>query len=331
MAISTTAIGMLPSYQTIGIMAPICLIMCRVVQGISMGGNYGGSITYIFENGANNKKGFTASFSVISILIGLFLASLTIALFDNIFDNAFIYKIGFRIPFLLGLFVCVWTYVLHKTLDESPDFQMQKNGITKNAHPVKTLFSLHQTDLAKITGIVVLHDLSFYILFVYMMTYFTETLGFSKHIIFGINSFSLVLVAAAVLISAWFSDKIGRKPIMIYAAAFFVLATIPIMSLLTPQCHWSLIMLGHCILAIAVGAFLGPLPALMVETFPESIRNTGITTTGNISGPIFGGSAPLVMTYLTQVTGLRLIPAFYLTASAIIALVALLYLKIRKH
>lgn len=324
MAVSTTGIGLLPTYASIGYASPIMLIACRIIQGLSMGGNYGGSITYVFEHSTKSRRGFVSSFSVISVLTGLFLGSLTLLIFNQYASADFIESFGFRIPFLFGFGACIWAYVLHKTLPETPTFQNRSMTDVNLDNPVKDLFSNHLTSLLYLIGIVVLHDLSFYILFVFMTTYFTETLGLSKHLIFTINSFSLVLVAASVLISAWYSDQFGRVKVMKGAAICFIVATIPVFYLMTtPQIHWVLLLFMHAIFAIIVGLFLGPMPSLMVESFPSHIRNTGITTTGNICGPLFGGSAPFILTYLTNVTGISMIPAFYLTLSAVIAVFSL--------
>ncbi len=328
MAIPTTLMGLLPTYHEIGIFATIALLCLRVLQGISMGGNYGGSITFLFEHSSQHRKAFMSSFSVLGVLTGIFLGSLTVFLFNKFMSEEFLLTYGFRIPFILGFFVFLWAMMLRKTLPESPVFEKTKREGALQVNPLQTLWKEHRFSLFTLLGVVILHDLSFYIIFLFMPTYLTQSLSFSKDAIFMLNSVCLIVVAITVVITAWYSDTFGRVFFMKMAAWFFALMSIPLLWVMTnPNLYGIPFAISFVILAIAVGVFLAPMPALMVETFPSAVRNIGITVTGNISGPVFGGSAPLVLAYLTEVLQLNLAPALYLTLSALVTITALKFIK----
>ena len=330
MAIPTTLIGLLPTYQDWGFYAPCCLVILRIFQGMSMGGNYGGSITFTTEHAALKQKGLVGSFAVTSCLFGLMLGSATAALCANVFDERTLHAWGWRMPFIIGISICLVGFYMKKRLHESADFdEAKKTGDTVKNPPI-TVFKEHGKMLFLVVGAVMLHDLSFYILFVYMTTYLTEVVGMAKNISFTVNTINLLVVSLATLGAAWLSDVIGRMKVLKIAAVLFIIGTIPLMMVINQSGgSMGIVMMAQMILAIAVGGYFGPLPALMVEAYPTNVRFSAVSITTNISGPLFGGTAPMLMTYLIHTTGSSLIPAFYLTLGAIGSLAALRALQNR--
>jgi MHS family proline/betaine transporter-like MFS transporter len=330
MAIPTAIIGFLPTYNDIGITASVLLIMLRLLQGISMGGNYSGSITFTTEHSPQNNRGLIGSFAVTSCLMGLLLGSGTAALCSTIFGEAQLESWGWRIPFLLGIFICLVGYYIRRTVPESPAYESAKKSGELISNPIKTLFRNYSPVLFAMVMVVMLHDLSFYILFMYMPTHLSEFLSLDKSAAFTINTLNMVFVILFTLGSAWLSDSYGRKRMMGIAAVLFIVGTIPLIAVINESANNLVyIFLAQTLLAVGVGGYFGPLPAFMVEAFPTKIRNSAISATTNLSGPIFGGTAPLIVTFLIDMTGSTMIPAFYLTAGAVISLIALM--KIRVH
>lgn len=330
MAIPSFLIGVLPTYEQIGITSSILLITLRIIQGISMGGNYGGSLTYIFEQSLPHKKGFLSSLSFLGVLIGLFLGSCTATILEIGSSSHFMNHYGFRIPFLCGIFALILGLFFRKNLPESQEFTKQDIS-NENKKSLSSSLSHHKKTIINLISVIILHDLSFYILFVYMMSFYTESLGFSKSSIFAMNSFHMILVAAATLISAWYSDTWGRLKVMKIAALMFLILTLPLFILITSTHSFILIFVLQTLFAIITGLFCGPLPALMSEVFPMNIRNTGINIAGSVSGPVFGGSAPLVLSFLVMHTGLKIAPGIYITLAAIISYIALHFTKINQN
>lgn len=331
MAVPTTIIGLLPSYNQIGIIAPIMLVIMRMLQGFSMGGNYGGSITFTTEHSPEKNRGLIGSFAVASCLIGLMLGSATAALFSFIFTEAELLNYGWRIPFLLGIGICVVAYYMRGRVSESPDYEKAKKEGTTVERPLYELFCHHSKTLVNLVLVVMLHDLSFYILFVYMTTHLTEFLKLSKNSAFTINTINMAIVSGMTIFAAWLSDRYGRKRIMAASALVFALGSIPLVGLINDSQNLLVIFFAQTILAIAVGGYFGPLPAMMVESYPTHIRNSAVAVTTNISGPLFGGTAPMLVTYLITVTGSNLVPAYYLTIGAVIAMIALGCLRLRQN
>jgi MHS family proline/betaine transporter-like MFS transporter len=327
MAIPTVLIGILPTYAQIGGTASAILIFLRLLQGLSMGGNYGGSITFTTEHSDPKHRGLVGSFTVTSCLMGLMLGSATAALFSSILSDVQMESWGWRLPFLVGILICIVGYYLRRRVAESPMYeQAQQDGqLTKN--PLREVFSHYAGNLFTLVLVVMLHDLSFYILFMYMTTHLTEFLHLSKSMAFTINTVNMLFVSLITMGSAWLSDLYGRKIVMGSAAVLFIIGTLPLMSIINQTDQPIYIFLAQTLMAIGVGGYFGPLPALMVETFPTAVRNSAVSLTTNISGPLFGGTAPQVVILLITYTGSNLVPGYYLTVGAVVALLALLRLK----
>lgn len=327
MAIPTALIGVLPTYDQVGGTASAILIVLRLLQGLSMGGNYAGSITFTTEHSSKNQRGLIGSFTVTSCLMGLMLGSATAALFSSILTEEQLESWGWRLPFLAGILICIVGYYLRRRVCESPVYEEAKKCGHLSQNPVVDTFKGYASTLLTLILVVMLHDLSFYILFVYMTTHLTEFLHLNKSTAFTINTINMVFVSLITIGSAWLSDKYGRKIIMGIAAGLFIVGTLPLMMIVNSSDQAFYVFLAQALMAIGVGGYFGPLPALMVESFPTAVRNSAVSLTTNISGPLFGGTAPQVVILLITLTGSNLVPAFYLTAGAVVAFIALLRLK----
>jgi MHS family proline/betaine transporter-like MFS transporter len=292
-----------------------------------MGGNYGGSITFTTEHSRQKYRGLVGSFTVTSCLMGLMLGSATATLFSSILSDAEMESWGWRLPFLAGILICIVGYYLRRRVAESPLYEQAQQEGQLSQSPIKEVFTNYAGNLFTLVLVVMLHDLSFYILFVYMTTHLTEFLHLSKSVAFTINTVNMLFVSLVTMGSAWLSDLYGRKIVMGSAAVLFIIGTLPLMTIINQSDQALYIFLAQMLMAIGVGGYFGPLPALMVETFPTAVRNSAVSLTTNISGPLFGGTAPQVVILLITYTGSNLVPGYYLTAGAVVALLALLRLK----
>lgn len=328
MAIPTAVIGLLPTYEEIGISASILLIAMRMLQGFSMGGNYGGSITFTTEHSDPKHRGLIGSFAITSCLVGILLGSATATLFSYILSEHDLNTWGWRVPFLLGILICFVGYYLRTRIPESPEYtKIQKAGAVSQ-HPTLQVFRDHWKTLTIVVLAIMLHDLSFYTLFTYMPTFMTKQLHLAEDVAFTINTINLFLVCVFTVLGAWLSDRIGRKPVMAGAALIFIFGTIPLFSMITNTSDMMTIFWAQLVFAIAAGGYFGPTAAMMVEAFPTAIRFSAIAITTNISGPLFGGTAPVLVTYLIDKTGTNMLPAFYLTGTAVISLMALKFVSL---
>lgn len=327
MAIPTTLIGVLPTYESIGVTASVLLVIVRMLQGVSIGGNYGGGITFITEHTAPEKRGLMGGFSVTGCLTGILLGSATAALFSYFLTEAQLYDWGWRVPFIVGIGVCFVGMYMRAKVPESPEFEAEASEGHIEINPVREVLTTHRKALVTMVFTTMLHDISFYVLFVYMTTYLTSVLDIPKDTAFTINTVNLVAVIAMTLGAAWLSDKWGRKKVLMISATMFILGTYPLFLLLNTQDPISII-LAQLIFAVAVGGYFGPLPALLVEAFPTNVRYTAISITVSISGPVFGGTAPFVVSSLIDWSGSNFVPAFYLIIGALLSLIAVSRLKL---
>jgi MHS family proline/betaine transporter-like MFS transporter len=263
-------------------------------------------------------------------LVGLLLGSGTAALCSKIFDVGALESWGWRIPFLSGTIICLVGYYIRRTVPESPAYEAAQRSGELIKNPIKTLFNDFRGVLLTMVVIVMLHDLSFYILFMYMPTHLSEFLHLDKSAALTINTLNMVFVIMFTVGAAWLSDRYGRRKIMGIAAVLFVIGTIPLLTVVNSSTdNLVFIFLAQTLLAVGVGGYFGPLPALMVEAFPTKIRSSAISATTNISGPLFGGTAPLIVTFFINLTGSHMIPAYYLTAGAVLAFIALIKARIQ--
>ncbi|APS00371.1 MFS transporter [Pajaroellobacter abortibovis] len=329
MALPMALIGMLPTYATLGITASVLLIIMRMLQGISMGGNYGGSITFTTEHFVRQHQGLVGSFTAISCLTGIMLGSATAALLSFVFKEEELLRWGWRVPFLLGITICGVGFYMRRQVTESPVYLKEvASGQISQRPPAAEVFLNHGKTLWTLVFVVMLHDLSFYVLLLYMITHLIQIIGMDEQAAFTINTTNLFTASVATCFAGWLSDKVGRKPVLIGAALMFLVGTFPLMHLMFSSQNVGLVFFAQFILAITVGCYFGPLPALMVESFPTKVRYSAIAITTNISGPLFGGTAPMLVAYLVTKTGSKMIPAYYLMLGSVFSLLALRSLKL---
>ncbi len=327
MAIPTFLIGLLPGYAEIGIMAPILLITLRMLQGLSFGGNYSGSLTFVIEHTAPEKRGFIGGLSVTSCLMGFLLGSLTAAVFSVIYTTTEMHDFAWRIPFLFGVLICVVGFYMRQKLEETPEFLLEeKDPEHKNVHPLTEIAQGYKRQILYVVGTTMLHDLSFYVIFSYMTTYLTAILNLSESMSFAINTANLVFACIVTIIAGWMSDRYGRKKILTLAAVAFVIGTIPLFMLINTKVP-VFVFAAQLLLAVGVGSVLGPLPSFMMEAFPTRVRCSASSIVTNLSGPIFGGTAPMFITWMIDKTGSNLVPGFYLTLIAAFAIFAIQRVK----
>lgn len=327
MAIPTAVIGLLPTYEEIGISASILLIVMRMLQGFSMGGNYGGSITFTTEHSDPKHRGLIGSFAITSCLVGILLGSATATLFSYVLSEHDLNTWGWRVPFLLGILICFVGYYLRTKIPETPEFMAVQESGKVSKYPINQVFKEHWVTLTVVVLAIMLHDLSFYTLFTYMPTFMTKQLHLAEDVAFTINTINLFLVCVFTVLGAWLSDKIGRKPVMTVAALIFICGTIPLFWIITSTSNMMTIFCAQLVFAIAAGGYFGPTAAMMVEAFPTTIRFSAIAVTTNISGPLFGGTAPVLVTYMINQLDTNMVPAYYLTGAAFASLIALKFVR----
>ncbi len=326
MAIPTACIGLLPTYEQIGIAAPILLTIVRLLQGFSLGGEFSGSITFIVEHSKDNRRGVAGSTTVISLVFGMLVGSLIATVFAEILSKEDLETWGWRVPFLIGIAIgFVGFYIRHHT-HESPRYARMKESGALSKHPLRDVFTKHPMKVAQAIGMYLSVTVPFYIFSVFMITYYSKIIGAPFEDALLINLIGMGMLMPIVLMSGWMSDKIGRKRIMVFSAIGYLIFAYPIFALMSSGV-FVYAMTAQVIFAIFLGFYIGPIPAVLVELFPTSVRYTGMAISYNICAAIFGGTAPMVSTWLIKTTGYNSVVAVYIILCAIISLFTLSHFK----
>ncbi len=323
MSVATFCIALLPSFESIGLWAPLLLLILRMVQGFSASGEYAGAATFLAEYAPDDKRGLYAAIVPASTAAGLLLGSLFAAGLHALLDSAALQDWGWRIPFLLAAPLGYVGRYIRISLEDSPQFQaaLEKNEVAQA--PVSELLGKHRRSVIIAIGATVLNAVGFYIILGYMPTYLNEILSITETQAFLATTLALLSYIGFILLMGTLSDRFGRKTMLVAASVVFMLATVPLFHALGTGGF-----LGMVVVQILFGAMLtmndGTLPCFLSEIFPTNVRYSGFAFSFNVANAIFGGTAPFVATWLIQVTGDKLAPAWYLVAAATVALVAML-------
>jgi MHS family proline/betaine transporter-like MFS transporter len=324
MMIGTTLMAVTPGYATIGIAAPIIITLSRLLQGFSVGGEFGSAVSFLAEHGGG-RRGFAASWQfatggMITVLASLFGVTLT-----TLLTHQQLVDWGWRLPYFFGMLVGPAGLYIRAKVVETPEFLEAEKPATI---PISDLLRRHPLPVLLSLGISIISNSSFYIL-AYIPTYGEKTLHLP-----AATGFTATLIGGAILaigcpLAGHWSDKISRPLLMVIACWLFVLTSYPAFWLMAA---WP--SLAACIIAVAwlqlvKAGYSGVLPSLLSEQFPVEVRAIGVSLSFSTAVSIFGGLAPLVATWLIAQTGDSLSPSYYLIFTALLSLAAVMAIQRR--
>ncbi len=323
MSAATFCIALLPTYAMVGMLAPVLLLVVRIVQGFSASGEYAGASAFLVEYAPKGKRGRYASVVPASTATGLLLGSLLAALLTGVLSDPQMHSWGWRLPFLLAAPMGFIGRYIRLRLEDTPVYRSLEQEAEQPTTPIKELFGKHGRALAIALGAALLNAVAFYVLLSYMPTYLSEELHFGTTESFLATTVALVTYIGFIFCTGALSDRFGRKKMLIAASICFIFCTVPAFALLDSS-GFAMILL----LQIVLGAMLtlndGTLPSFLAELFPTRVRYSGFAVSFNLANAIFGGTAPFVATLLIKETGNNLAPAYYLVAAAVVSLIAVL-------
>jgi MHS family proline/betaine transporter-like MFS transporter len=327
MAAGTVLIGLLPTYETIGVLAPILLVLARLMQGFSAGGEWGGSTAYIVEWAPKGKRGWYGSFQQTSVVAGLLLGSGVAALMNTVVDTATMESWGWRVPFLIGGILGPVGMWMRREIEETPAYQrVQATGEVGAREETGWLLA------ARAFGFTVVWTVCFYVLLSYMPTWTRQYMKLSPQAALWANTIGLLVLVVAIPFMGYLSDRVGRKPLLLACCVAFIIVPLPAFNYLASgNASYGTLILVQALFALLISMFSGPGPAAIAEMFPTRSRSTWMTSGYALAVAIFGGFAPFISVWLISSFGSPTAHAYYLIAAAVISTVVIARLRETAH
>ncbi|MFH8449570.1 MFS transporter [Streptomyces fungicidicus] len=337
MAIGTAAIGLLPTYAAVGFWSPLLLILFRLLQGFSTGGEYGGASTFIAEYAPDKRRGYFGSFLELGTLAGYTGAAGLVTALTAWLGTGTMDAWGWRIPFLVAGPLGIVGLYLRLKLDDTPAYLKLEEGnvhVNEAANSVETtargdllrIFRLHWRPLVLCIALVGAYNVTDYMLLSYMPTYLSDELHYTE------THGLLILVATMALLMliinqvGRLNDRFGRKPLLMTGMLGFFVLSAPAF-LLVRQGSLLGVSAGMLMLGLSLVCLLGTMSAALPAMFPTSVRYGSLSVGYNLSASLFGGTTPLVITALIGATGSEMMPAYYAMAAALVGVVAVACMK----
>jgi MHS family proline/betaine transporter-like MFS transporter len=319
MTIPSVCIGFLPTYQDIGVAASLLMLLLRILQGLAVGGEYVGSVVFLTERAPTGNRGLDSSWPTFGATLGFLLGSAAGTVIYSALSPAEVSGWGFRVPFLLGALVGVTGFMIrrHLTLDTPP---------AKAGYPLLVALRTYPKEMAQAIGISVINGIGFYLLFSYIVTWLQLYSDIRPSTSLAFTTVNMAIMMAVTPLAGALSDRIGRKPVLLYTGVGMVVLTVPLWALMKfggpPE-----IFLAQLVFALLVGAYSAVNPVAICEIFPPAVRSSAASTAYNITMGFAGGTAPIVATWMIERSHRPGAPAVYLVLSAVVSTLAVLSVR----
>jgi MFS transporter, MHS family, proline/betaine transporter len=325
MTVAIVLIAFAPTYAAIGIGAPLIIVLARLLQGFSAGGEFASATAFLIESAPDGRRGFYGSWQMVgqglAVLIGALLGTvLTHTLAPEALDSW-----GWRIPFLFGLIIGpVGLYIRHNLAETDAFLQSEQRSAIRGA--ASRALAAHAREILVCFGIVVSGTISFYVILIYIPTFARTQLHLPLDQAFLAQAIGLACEVALIPICGALSDRVGRKPVMIASLLLSLLVTYPLFVWVSSSPSFSSLLIMQVVLCSLFGVGNGPVSTALGEQFPTRVRSTALAIGYNIAVMLFGGFAQFFVTWLIHATGTPIAPAFYLIFGALVGLLAALFL-----
>ena len=325
MGISTVCIGLLPTYQSIGIVAPLLLMLCRFGQGLGLGGEWGGAVLLAIENAPPGKRAWYGMFPQLGAPIGLLLSGGTFLILSDTLTNEQFFDYGWRIPFIASSLLVLVGFYIRMKITETPSFANAVETKKQVEVPLFTILKSYKWELIFGTFAAVVTFVTFYLMTVFSLSWGTSDLGFSRRDFLIIELFAIVFFMIGIPVSASLADRFGRKQILLIVSIAIALFGLSF-SYFMDSGSTALITIFVCIGMGLMGLTYGPLGTFLSELFPTEVRYSGASLTFNLAGILGASFAPLIAIWLAKNYGIGFV-GFYLSAAALISFAALLMIR----
>ncbi len=321
MGLATVGVGLLPTYEQVGLLAPVLLLVLRLLQGLSAGGEWGGAALMAVEHAPAAQRGRYGSFSQIGVPAGLILAQLVFFAVGNALSDEEFASWGWRVPFLLSIVLVGVGLYVRLSVEESPVFRALRAESARSSSPIVEVFRERPRALVVASASFIANTAIGYVFLAYLLSYGTSVLKVSRNLMLVVVIVGSVTWLLSIVASAIWSDRIGRRPVYLVGSVLLVLWSIPFFLLIDSR-EAALMIIAVVVLTIGLGASYGPQSALFAELFEARYRYSGASFSYAVGAVLGGGFAPLIATALQSSTGTSLSVSAYMIVVGLISLVA---------
>lgn len=327
MTVSIAMIAFAPDYLAIGMAAPLLIVVARMLQGFATGGEYASATAFLVESAPAHRKGLYGSWQLVGQCLAVFGGAAMVALVTHLCSPAALDSWGWRIPFVLGLLIGPVGLWIRKHMEEPEAFIEARRQAKGRSPSLAQVLREHRRSLLVAMGLASGATVSFYVVLVNMPTFAHKSLGLPLDQVLLVQMLAVGLMTVVIPLAGALSDRFGRRPVlMAFTLAFFVmLYPLYVWVAAAPSLERLLVM--QLLLCTAIGGFFGPAPTALAEQFPVEVRSTGVSVAYNVAVMVFGGFAPLIVTWLTQALGTPVAPSFYVLFACLLTLLATYCLK----
>ena len=320
MTVSIALIAFAPNYAAIGMGAPLLIVVARMLQGFATGGEYASATAFLVESAPAHRKGLYGSWQLVGQCLAVFGGAAMVALVTRLFSPEVLDLWGWRLPFLIGLLIGPVGLWIRKHMDEPQAFIEARRQVRGKGPTLMQVVRDHRRSILVSMGLCCGSTVSFYVVLVNMPTFAHKNLGLPLDQVLLVQMLAVALMTVVIPLSGALSDRLGRRPVLLaFSLAFFVMVyPLYVWVAAAPSIERLLVM--QVLLCTAIGGFFGPAPTALAEQFPVEVRSTGVSVAYNVAVMVFGGFAPLIVTWLSKVLGTPVAPAFYVLFACLLTL-----------
>lgn len=316
-AIPTLLIGILPTYEQINIAAPILLVLVRMCQGVSIGGEYSGNMIYLAETSPSKFRATLTAFASTGANLGILLAAVVGLITSSLLSESDLASWGWRLPYLISGILCILLYTFRLKLHETTVFEYLKRKKEIAVNPIKVVFKHNLPALFRTVGMVCMGSTFYFFSFVYVPIFLANKVTFSVHYISGLMTCLILIMVVLTPLAGLLCDYLGRRKMLLFNAAFVACIVIPGFYLM--QSNYFIVTIFVLLLfSIASSLEQGTTSVAVVENFPLPARYTGLSLGYNLGNGFLGGTIPIVAEWLVSYTHLAISPAIYVSICAMI-------------
>ncbi|WP_051299538.1 MFS transporter [Arthrobacter castelli] len=320
MAAGTLMLGLTPSYESIGIWAPILLVVARIIQGIAAGGEFGSAAAFLAEYSPPKKRGFGCSWIEFGSVLGFLLASMVVAAMFAMFTPEQIDSWAWRLPFLITVPLALVGLYIRLKIEDTPEYRALQELDTVPAAPIRELFRHNSKQFFQTIGIETFMNCTFYVVLVYLITYQEQMVGLPSAQAAVLSTVASLTAIMIIPLSGMASDRLGRKPVLITAGFLLVLLPYPLFAYMNQGTAMAGFLSTFGLAAI-LALILGTHASTAAELFPTRTRQSGLSLAYSIAGAFFAGTLPYVNTWLIGITNNHMVPAFTLMVVGMVGLI----------